>query len=405
MLKTKNKSVLIIGTGSLLNYGCEAIVQGSYQILKTIMPDCNITVASKDIEYDRTVLPSDVNLVKYENRYSLYRIFKGILRRFFHIGNGSPIRMNTKIGKKYDIVLSCGGDNYCETPDGGIYILLEDLMRVGAYAAKNSCYYVLWGASVGPFRNKDIFNRVRENLALCKLITVREELAYNYVSQKMQLSLTTKLVADPAFCMKPDRTVNFRKDNDFIYVGLNLSSLAVNHALDEEDSEKFLLNLFQSLDSVLTHNNKVRFICIPHVVCEEAVQNDIVFMNQYLEHSIYQDRIEILPARLGARKTKAILEKMDLVVAARMHCCVGAISVSTPTLFVVYSNKGRGMSYYAYGHHAYEVEIKELIGETFLLKLNKMLDNRTIIREYLKNQQKRFCKDALSAGQYLSEIM
>ena len=52
MLKTKNKSVLIIGTGSLLNYGCEAIVQGSYQILKTIMPDCNITVASKDIEYD-----------------------------------------------------------------------------------------------------------------------------------------------------------------------------------------------------------------------------------------------------------------------------------------------------------------------------------------------------------------
>lgn len=260
MLKTKNKSVLIIGTGSLLNYGCEAIVQGSYQILKTIMPDCNITVASKDIEYDRTVLPSDVNLVKYENRYSLYRIFKGILRRFFHIGNGSPIRMNTKIGKKYDIVLSCGGDNYCETPDGGIYILLEDLMRVGAYAAKNSCYYVLWGASVGPFRNKDIFNRVRENLALCKLITVREELAYNYVSQKMQLSLTTKLVADPAFCMKPDRTVNFRKDNDFIYVGLNLSSLAVNHALDEEDSEKFLLNLFESLDSVLTHNNNSSLI-------------------------------------------------------------------------------------------------------------------------------------------------
>lgn len=76
--------------------------------------------------------------------------------------------------------------------------------------------------------------------------------------------------------MKPDRTVNFRKDNDFIYVGLNLSSLAVNHALDEEDSEKFILKLFESLDSVLTHNNKVRFICIPHVVCEEAVQNDIV---------------------------------------------------------------------------------------------------------------------------------
>lgn len=122
MSDVKNKSVLIIGTGSLLNYGCEAIVQGTYNILRKMMPDCQITVASKDLLYDRGILPNDVKLVKYERRFTLYRLCMGILRRVFHIGNGSPVRMNPFIGKKYDIVLSCGGDNYCETPEGG-YIL------------------------------------------------------------------------------------------------------------------------------------------------------------------------------------------------------------------------------------------------------------------------------------------
>ena len=400
MSDTSKKSILIIGTGSLLNYGCEAIVQGTYCILKQFMPDCKITVASKDIEYDRTILPDDVKLVKYENRFSLYRIYKGVLRRFLHIGNGSPVRMNTGIGKKYDIVLSCGGDNYCETPEGGIYTLLEDLMLVGSKAAKVGRDYVLWGGSIGPFRNKEILEKVRENLRLCQLITVRETLAYDYVCNVMRLPEHTRLVADPAFVMTPDRSMDFSKADDSIYVGLNLSSLALSHAgLDELFEEK----LFDSLDSVLSKNQLIRYVCIPHVMSDDGVQNDIVFMSKYLKKTAFRNRVEISPPHLGARKTKAVLEQMDLVVAARMHCCVGAISVSTPTLFVTYSNKGRGMSYYAYGNHDHEVEVKELVEDSFMQKLNEMIENRGEIRAFLEKQQERFCRDAMMAGEYLKE--
>lgn len=50
-MSSSKKTVLIIGTGSLLNYGCEAIVRGSYRILRTFFPDCEIFVASDDKVY------------------------------------------------------------------------------------------------------------------------------------------------------------------------------------------------------------------------------------------------------------------------------------------------------------------------------------------------------------------
>lgn len=277
-------------------------------------------------------------------------------------------------------------------------------MLVGANAAKAGRKYVLWGASVGPFRNTNNLSLVSDNLKLCSLITVREKLAYDYVCNRMRVAEHTRLVADPAFCMDPDRNVDFRKVEGCVYIGLNLSELAVRHACRDEEVDAFLLSLFASLDQVLAQDEQVRYVCVPHVMCDDGIQNDIVFMNRYLQHTAYRSRIEILSARLGARKTKGILEKMDMVIAARMHCCVGAISVATPTLFVAYSNKGRGMSYYAYGHHDYEVEVKEMVKKTFLEKVKGMLAHREQIRAYLKNQQPRFYEDALLAGKYLSQI-
>ena len=210
----KPLKVLIIGTGSLRNYGCEAIVQGTYQILRETIGNCEITVASDDIAYDSSVLPSDIKLVSYKQRFTPLRLWRGLLRRFLHIGNGSPVRMNTKISKKYDIVLSCGGDNYCEAPNGTIYTLLEDLMEIGRTAKKHNKKYVLWGASVGPFKNPINHNRVLSNLELADLITVRENLSYQYLSSNKKV----RLVADPAFRMKPDCSVTLNREKGKFYI-------------------------------------------------------------------------------------------------------------------------------------------------------------------------------------------
>ena len=397
----KPLKILLIGTGSLRNYGCEAIVQGTYQILKETIGDCEITVASDDMAYDSAILPSDIKFVSYKRRFSPYRIYKGLLRRFLHIGNGSPVRMNTRIAKKYDIVLSCGGDNYCEAPDGGIYTLLEDLMEIGRTAKRNKKKYVLWGASVGPFKNPINYDNVFSNLKLADLVTVRENLSYQYLSSLNNV----RLVADPAFRMKPDLDVTFTREKGKCYIGINISLLSLSHTFSRKVDD-IVSSIFAQLDSLLLIHPDWNFVLVPHVMSTpKGAQNDFVFMSQYLSYTQYKNRVTILSDNLGARKTKGYIAQLDLLIAARMHCCVAGISVATPTLFITYSNKGKGMSEYAYRHHKYELEVPQLLTDKLDEKINEMLSVRDKIKSYLQAQQSLFMKDSTHAGYLLDNYL
>lgn len=397
-----NPCVLIIGTGSLLNYGCEAIVQGTYSILKDNFPNCTISVASDDPDYDRKVLPKDVRLVTYKKRFTPYRIFKGILRRVFHIGNGSGVRMDTSIGKKYDIVLASGGDNYCETPDHKIYDLLEDLMSIGERASRKGNRYVLWGASVGPFHDEAIRQRVIDNLSLSDAIFLREELSLNYLSQFKTLENKLHLIADPAFQMKPE-DYHLEKTPGKIYVGVNMSELAVGHSISDPETGRNSKKLMaMMLDDLIEQNDNIELVLIPHVNLYGS-QDDMNFLRPLYDNMKHKSHVQLIQPGLGARRTKGLIAQLDLLIAARMHCCVGGISVGTPTLFITYSNKGRGMSGYAYGHHKYEIECSAMFDETekFLSLTMDMIDARRDISNYLKQQKTRFESDSMEAGKIL----
>lgn len=398
--------ILIIGTGSLRNYGCEAIVRGTYNIIKNNITNYEIFLASDDVSYDRQILPNEIYPIKYRKRFTFYRLFKGILRRFFHIGNGSAVRMNTSIARNFDIVLSCGGDNFCEAPDGSLYSILIDLMRVGTNAHKNNKKYILWGASVGPFKNNDNHFKVFENLKIADMICVRENISYEYIGQDITLKDKLKLVADPAFCMDPDFNINFPKEKNAIYIGLNISTLSIYHTIHKEKVYEFINNLFNLLDKILGGEPDYRFVLIPHVVIgDSGPQNDRTFLKQYLQFTKYKDKVILLPDNLGAAKTKGYISKMDMLIAARMHCCVGGISTSTPTLFVTYSNKGKGMSFYAYGNHDNEITVPEMTTEKFPAAIKYMIDNRLTIHKYLEAQHNRFITDAMKGGEYLKELI
>ena len=55
----------------------------------------------------------------------------------------------------------------------------------------------------------------------------------------------------------------------------------------------------------------------------------------------FQDKIMIIDSDPGFVGLKRFIVKCDYVIAARMHCAVNAITVSVPTLFLSYSEKGQ----------------------------------------------------------------
>lgn len=400
-MSSRRPKILIIGTGDLRNYGCEAIVQGTYAMFEQEWPGAEIYLASNNPEYDRKYISKNVKPVKYLQRFTLKRIYKGILRRIFKIGNGSEVRMNIKIGKNYDIVLSAGGDNYCQTPDKGIYSLLCDLMLVGDYSVRHGKKYVLWGASVGPFDREDIKRLVMSNLSKANLINVREERAYDYLHKEGKGKFNLHLVGDPAFYMDSEPYEISNPDNKLL-IGVNMSALALRHCgVDEKNGIEEMVKQLM----LLSHRHPDwKFVGIPHVEQEDGVQDDFIVLDAIANKIGDKNIFESLPRGLGARKTKGAIGNLTLLMAARMHCCVGGVSQCVPTLFVTYSPKGVGMARYAYGDDKFTLDCNAIGSGEFVNLVESMMVDEKEIREKLEAKIPLFKEDALKGVKLLKNM-
>jgi polysaccharide pyruvyl transferase WcaK-like protein len=397
-----NPKILIVGTGSLLNYGCEGIVRGTINLLKDKWRNAEFYIGSDDLEYDTELFKGEpnVNFIEYKRRFSPYRVFKGMMRRI-GIGQGSPVRMNTHISKKFDIFLSVGGDNYAEAPNGKLYHLLIDLMQLGKTAKLHKKAFVIWGASIGPFSQIN-YSLVLSNLKLADLIFVREELSYEYLKKESAIASKLNLIADPAFWMDhKDYNVSHLKGVNDLLIGLNFSQLAIDHlkGLKKEDAKK---ELFKQLDSILESNHNYKYVLIPHVQFENNIpQNDSYIMKEYLSFSKFNQRITLINNGLGAQKTKGLISHLDLLIAARMHCCVAGLSVSTPTLLLTYSQKGIGMAKYAYDDLSLVYNLNELFNNALNDKVAYAIMNKSTIKDKLISKNLHFRNDAQKAADIL----
>jgi polysaccharide pyruvyl transferase WcaK-like protein len=342
----------------------------------------------------------NVNFIEYKRRFSPYRVFKGMMR-IIGIGQGSPVRMDTHISKNFDLFLSVGGDNYAQAPNGKLYHLLIDLMNLGKKAKQHRKAFVIWGASIGPFSQSN-YSLVLSNLKLADLIFVREELSYEYLKKESSIAIKLNLIADPAFWMDyKDYDVSHLKGENDLLIGLNFSQLSIDHlkGLKKEDAKK---ELFKQLDSILESNQSYKYVLIPHVQFENSIaQNDSYIMKDYLSFSKFNDRITLIDNGLGAQKTKGLISQLDLLIAARMHCCVAGLSAATPTLLLTYSQKGVGMAKYAYEDLSLAYDLNELFNHSLKDKVAKAIMNKSTIKEKLISNSLKFRNDAQKAADIL----
>jgi len=394
--------VLIVGFGDALNYGGEAIVHGTIHMLLDIWPDARITIATDNLISAHKAFSTynGVTIINAKKRFSAYRIAKGLLRRV-GIGDGSPVRMKTSIVDGHDIVLSVGGDNFVQTPQKNISMLLEDLLAIGKRTKANGAFYCLWGASVGPFDDPQCFDKISRHLEMTDLIVVREQRAFDYL---LKMGITgAVMTADPAFCMAPKGAERALKGSeDEILIGVNLSRLGLDYLSPSDSDEQNISVLADSVKRLLELDNRIRIVFIPHVMSSSGgAQDDCAFL-EALERAVdCPTRTFSLPYGIGSPSTKSLMAQCDLVVAARMHCFVGSVSAGTPALMVAYSDKGHGMANFVYGHDRYVLGMNELNAESLVSKVGSMLSARKSLREFLQGQRSAWKEDAQKAAMAL----
>ena len=386
----------LYGINGVYNYGCEAIVRGTEKLLRDIYPNLEIKYASLRTDDDKKRLSGcDIRIVdrKLKPLPSLSRI-----NNIFSYNTGYFIKSlfheDLTWTNECDMIFSIGGDLYTfpyEHKRRKFLRYYNPLIHFGEIMMNLNKKFIIWGASIGPFEKdlnaKDSFiNHLRK----VNLITSREPVTSCYL-KNLGISKNVIDFPDPAFVLK-NTSINEKKIKSIkedIVIGLNLSPLSASQ-LNIDNELDFHINLIQSLVEKFNAN----LILIPHVINDfNPLDDDLRYLKSIYEKlpEYIIERVRIIeddPGYLGIRDT---LKSCDILIASRMHCCINALSICIPTIFLSYSKKSVGMSQYIYDNDKFVFPLNRVNDESFFTLVKYTISKKDDIKMYLKKRLEKMC--------------
>jgi polysaccharide pyruvyl transferase WcaK-like protein len=204
--------------------------------------------------------------------------------------------------------------------------------------------------TLGPFEHP--VSRKIGLLALnsCEKIFARDQLSIDRIKQISRTKLREKvqLTTDVAFALPTLETwpATFPTlETGKKHIGINVSGLMYQGGYNGENQFGLSLNyqkLVRTLLEELSQIEQYKVWLIPHVyqITRPALESDRAVSEKL---ALEFPAVELAPQFLEAREAKSFLSKMDLVLAARMHAAIGAVSSGVACIPMSYSIKFQGL--------------------------------------------------------------
>ncbi|MBP2047059.1 polysaccharide pyruvyl transferase family protein [Methanobacterium aggregans] len=370
----------LYGIWGVYNYGCEAIVRGTEIIIHEVWPNAHIKYISPRPEDDKNRLKGcNVEVVprKFHNLLSISRL-NGIMGQITGFYSKKFYQEDLKWIEDCDIIFSIGGDIYTlpqnYNPKKKYY---HPLIHFGDFVKSRGKIFVIWGASIGPFEGYPKAKKAFiDHLNRIDLITSREPVTTRYLTDLGMKNFTE--YPDPAFRVPKLDSIN-KKTSDKLNIGINLSPLSSSYSFKSDMD--VVIKAQADLITELIKEFDAQITLIPHVVCDFDVNDDDLRYLKLIKSQISEDvvdNITLVEDDSGFIGTKEILYSCDVVIAARMHCAINAISIGVPTIFFAYSKKTYGMAEYVYGNHKWVVPLKDLKNRDIKGLIKKILEEKEL---------------------------
>lgn len=377
------RKILLIGILGTYNYGCEAIVRGTANQIKLQYPDAELTYASLRLNDDTKRLTGSgvkiINLEIKQNRYAPENIIRKIFEKAGITVNYTVFAHIPQLIKSYDAVISIGGDIYTLMPNGGYS---TDISHIGNLCYKYSIPYVIWGCSIGPFsKNPKAEKYYTNHLRKVTKIVAREQVTIDYLASIGVID-NVVFAPDPAFYVLPMEQRRCISIDKVKKIGINLSphSAQYHYACIEEAIELQA----QEISKLIKRLN-CRIVLLPHVISPVFEDNDFDYLEQIKLKIADNSNVSIIENDPGFIGLKNIIKECDVVISARMHCNINAVTCGVPTLFLAYSQKAQGMIDFVYKDKSLLMNIREFNVETLIEKMNKLLVNTYDVKDWINN--------------------
>lgn len=379
--------IAIYGIGGLYNYGCEAIIRETVEFIKKNYNNPKITYYSRNYK-DDLILANElgIQIVSIERKSTFLRKCISKLIDLSELPIVPFFKKEFKlITENSDVVFSVGGDIYTIPKylrERKHYRYVNYLVEFGEYALKRRIKIVIYGASIGPFGKYEKAKKYYlEHLKKVEKIICREIETQRYLENN-GISKNVILLPDPAYLVS-DPNEKIKKIPR--YIGINLSELSLLEVYGSS-RENITLKISSIIEEIYL-KTKIPIILIPHVMSPHTtIDNDFKFLEK-----IYFSIKDELKSYIKVVKptnfidTKNYLRECIIVVAARMHCAVNAITVGTPAIFIAYSQKSIGMSNFVYGKNEWCISINDINRDLIDLIIN-LLNNEEGVRKIINKR-------------------
>jgi len=277
---------------------------------------------------------------------------------------------------------------------------------------------VIFAGSIGPGPiNQKISKRVLKILLnKTDLITLREELSYEYLKtigvNKTQIYIT----ADPAFLMPaaaPERVTDIMQIEcinriNKPLIGISISQVIARWAFPEIGTfdEKYLnfINIMAQVVDFLTYELSAFVLFIPHVLGYTKLEDDRIAANDIYQLLGKKDCVKLIENEYTPQELKGLIGQLDLFIGARTHSVISAATMGTPFIAIEYeSHKTRGIigKMLNCEELVYDVEFLDL--NSLIAKINNAWGNRQKIEEELKSKVEGIDERALMNGRLIKE--
>lgn len=351
----------LYGINGLYNFGCEAIVRGTYRFLKDCRKDAEIFYFTYNYEYDSQILADmDIKLVNVKrNKNIVNRIINKTLSIASIDKRILPFDWK-RIIDQVDVIVSIGGDMYTipeAVRKGSEYPYYNSLADFCNRAIDHGKQVIVYGASMGPWGSyKCAVDYYVRNISRYQYLVCREYVTIDYLNSVGIKS--ARFQPDPAFLVKlPERAEVSSKKR---FIGINLSPLALRELYGSYSEE--MVGRFAELIKQVIEQFSSDILLIPHVLSDDESDNDEKMLRK-LRASLpeqYRKKTELADTDRGFLGIKEQLHKCKFIVSARMHCAINAITEGVPAIFLSYSQKSQGMAQYVYGSKKWMLSIKKV---------------------------------------------
>ena len=318
-----------------------------------------------------------------------------------------PLRIHRELTKDH-CLLALGGDNLSFD-----YGLLATLLFFSPFAkaVKLGVPSVIWGASIGPFRQKPVWEKRFANiLRQVDLITAREPLTQSYLAE-LGIERNVRMVSDPAFLLPTELPILPKPLENALNsgaVGFNIAPLMSRYS--GQSPQQWLAAVAEMLTNVVRRID-LPVVLIPHVMMSPNIfpaNDDFLFM-QDLHNALEpatRERVVLYDAREHTcKQIKGVISRCRVFAGSRTHATIAALSTNVPTFSIGYSVKSRGINHDLFGHEEWSAHFSDLTGQRLADRIDNLLREEDGVRNHLAKVIPDYVEKAWLNGQYLRETL